>query len=731
MEAPLRSPTFSAKRLAWILPLGVGLLTLVAFSPSCSQTYVWDDRGAILDNQHFRSLGWKSLSWMFTTTYTGPYQPLAWLTLAIDNKIGGIASPSQFHRTNVLLHLAGAVVFYMVARRLLGWKAYQTGRSGGRPSQTIDFFERPDPAVCWGAAAAMALFAVHPLRVESVAWITERRDVLCGLFFGLTILSYLRYCALPGGSPLRRGRYVTAVVMYALCLLSKGTAVSLPLVLLVLDVYPLRRVALQSKTLRSIAAEREIVEKTPFILLAMIAGLIALAGQASAGAMMGLSQHGLIGRVFVAFYGLYFYLIKTVLPFGLSPLYELPASLGDMWFRLLFSLAFVVGVTVLIVKRQRELPILMAAWIGYIVLLLPVLGIVQVGAHLVADRYSYLASMSVALLVGAVVMRQWQKASDSRRQNLFLRPAWYILGVTVLLILLTVRQCSYWLSNTTLWTRAVDVNPASAIAWYNLAQAQEGIKEGGLLRAIDYYRKAVECRPDFTIAWNNLGNAQASQGQFEEAVKAYKRVLEVDPKNVDALVNLSLALNNTNRVDEALRNAQRAIELDPLSALAHNTMGLALLQKNKIDEALEAFRKGTECNPAYPPPYENLARVLMAQRRYAEVVDILRKAVKHMPEHVPLTNTLAWLLCTCRRDDVRNGPEAVELALRVCEKTRYRNPHLLDTLAAAYAEIGAFDKAAETMQRSIDILSASDPAMAARYRERQQEYLAARPRRSD
>jgi tetratricopeptide (TPR) repeat protein len=733
----------SAGRLCWILPLAVSIATFLAFLSVLSNGYVWDDRVSLVENRHVRSLGWSSLKWMFTTTYTGPYQPLSWLSYAIDHKIWGLQNAWGVHLTSVLLHIGGAVVFYLVARRLLAWPRIHSVQPSGRGARPAAVQVPADPSLCWAAAAAMAFFALHPLRVESVAWATERRDVLSGLFYVLTILSYLHYCLVPTGAKDRKVGYGTTLALYVLALLSKGTTVSLPIVLIVLDIYPLRRLGFRPDDRRGARAGRVVLEKVPFLLLAFAAGLIALAGQADTGAMMDLHRHGFGGRVLVACYGLAFYLYKTFLPFHLSPLYELPSNLNTMSSRLALSMGLVGGVTAAAIFSRATRPWLAAAWACYIAMLLPVLGLVQVGAQAVADRYSYLASLCIALLVGAGVLAWWRQSEGGKSRR---RPAALPAAVTVLsaaaLGLLTWQQSGWWKDDITVWTRALEEDPGSAIACYNLANLTEKLPAGAD-KAIAGYRRAVSLRPDYLIAWLNLGNMLSAEGRLDEAAECYREVLKINSKQVDARANLTVILLGLKRYDEALEQARQAVKDDPAHAAAHNVLGLVLTNRSRAQdspeqrnrmllEAAEEYRKAIECNPLYAPPYENLSRVLLSGDRpgYAEAVDVLRRGVKNLPDDLGMANALAWLLATCPRDEVRNGSEALALALRVCQKTEMRNPSYLDTLAAAYAEVGKFEKAAQVMQQAVEAVTASgQQAAASTYRARQQKYLSRQPYR--
>src|SRR5216117_3621169 len=294
----------SAQRwIRWLAPLLVALFTLAAFLPALQNQFVnWDDKDNFLDNPHYRGLGWIHLWWMWTT-HLGHYIPLTWMTLGLDYLLWGM-NPLGYHLTNLLLHAANAVVFFFVVRRLLTLALPSPSERGH--------------ALAVSAGVAALVFAIHPLRVESVAWVTERRDVLSGLFYLSAILLYLRACERGARG---RGWYWLAVAVFGCALLSKSMVVNLPVVLLILDVYPLRRLG-GAIGWWSEPARRIYVEKIPFVLLAAAAAAIAVMAQLSKSAMISLAQLSMPGRLAISAYGLSFYLWKMVVPVNLSPFYE-------------------------------------------------------------------------------------------------------------------------------------------------------------------------------------------------------------------------------------------------------------------------------------------------------------------------------------------------------------------------------------------------------------------------
>lgn len=543
----------------WLLPAILAVATLVSLLPTLWNGFVWDDDANFVRNPYYRGLGWPQFRWMLTTFHLGHYIPLTWLTLGLDYVLWGM-SPIGYHLTTLVLHIVNALVFYVVAVRLL---------AAARPAGGDDV------ATGLGGAVAALLFATHPLRVESVAWATERRDVLCGLFYLLAILAYLRACDGSSSEGLWRRRwYWGAVVLAGLALLSKSMAVSLPVVLLVLDVYPLRRLGGGWKGWVGPAARRVWAEKVPFVVLSEAASVVALAALYPMNGIRPIAQLGLADRVAISAYSLVFYLWKTVLPVHLSPMYELPERIEPLgWPYVVAGLAAATASASAVLRRRRW-PGFAAAWVSYVVILLPVVGIVQNGWQIAADRYTYLATLGWAVLAGAGVSA-WYAAGPSRSART--RRAVTVVGiavaVTAALGALTWHQTLVWHDAKTLWTRAVETYP-SVTAHYNLAVVLG--RQGQVSDAITQYRLALAMKPDFAEAHNNLGVALAELGQVDEAVQQFREALKAKPDYADAHYGLGLALMRQGRQDEAAEQFRRALLIRPNFQEARRDLDRAL-----------------------------------------------------------------------------------------------------------------------------------------------------------
>src|SRR5947208_1525520 len=571
--------------LSWLVPVVIALITCAAFLPTLQNQFVnLDDNDNFLDNPHYRGLAWTHLRWMWTT-HLGHYIPLTWMTLGLDYLLWGM-NPVGYHLTSLLLHAANAVVFFFVVRRILT-------RALPSPSER-------GHALAVSAGFAALVFAIHPLRVESVAWVTERRDVLSGLFYLVTILVYLRACE---GEERGRRWYWLAVATFVLALLSKSMVVNLPVVLLFLDVYPIRRLG-GAIGWWSEPARRIYIEKIPFVLLAAGASAIAVMAQSSVYAAASLAQLSLPGRLVVSAYGLSFYLGKTGVPVNLSPLYELSSTVDPWATPFILSYGVVVAITALALALRRRVPGLPAAWLAYVVVLLPVLGILQSGPQIAADRYTYLAGLGWASLAGAGLLSTWRRW-----------PPFVLTGLAVVLLsglgTLTWNQVEVWHDSEKLWTHALAIDPKTSMAQFGLGRVLAD--QGKPAEAIEHYRQALNIKPDHGAAHYNWGVVLGQQGKPAEAIEHYRLAVQMRANSADAHNNWGVVLGQQGRLADAVEHFQQALRLKPDFAEAHNNWGFALAQQGKRAEAIEHYRHALRLNPDNALAQSNLLNAI--QRR--------------------------------------------------------------------------------------------------------------------
>ena len=586
--APPRPP---GRGRALTFPLLIAAACFAAFYPSLHNGFVsWDDKSYFLTNTNYRGLGPVQLRWMFTTFLMGNYHPLTWLTLGADYLAWGL-DPFGYHLTNLSLHAGCAVVFFFVAERLLRLALPAPGAGGW------------DAAAC-GAAFSALLFALHPLRVESVAWASERKDVLCGFFFLLTVLFYLKHAAEEGAASLRRSWLGLSLGAYLLALLSKSMAVSIPLVLLVLDSYPLRR-------LRGPGARKVWLEKLAFAALALAPVLIALHAQRASGAVTGLQGWGAGQRAAQAACGLLFYVWKTVLPLGLSPLYQPPVSFIPFDLPFLAAGAAVLLFSAAAFGLRRRWPALLAIWCVYVVVLLPVLGFVSIGPQFVADRYSYLACLGWVLLPGAglALARQKLEAGELGK-NAYALSLGLSLAVCVLLAGLTWKQTGVWRDSYTLWARALEVDPGNYLAHNYMAGTLADLGRPG--EALPHYRESVHLKPSYADARYNMAVLLSALGKGNEAEMQYQLALAAKPDFAEAHQNLGVLLDAGGNYAAAFRHYQRALELRPDYALAHYNIGNSYYRNGDMAGAAAHYRECLRLRPDLAAARRNLDLALAA-----------------------------------------------------------------------------------------------------------------------
>src|SRR5881296_534901 len=597
-QPELREPVAGAlieRWRRWLVPVLIAVVTFAAFLPTLQNQFVnWDDPRNFLENPHYRGLGWTHLRWMWTT-HLGHYIPLTWMTLGLDYLLWGM-NPVGYHLTSLLLHAANAVVFFFVVRRILILALPGPSERGH--------------ALAVAAGVAALVFAIHPLRVESVAWVTERRDVLSGLFYLVTILVYLRACERE-----ERGRrwHWLAVATFVCALLSKSMVVNLPVVLLILDVYPLRRLG-GAIGWWSEPARRVYVEKIPFVLLAAAASAIAVMAQSSVHAAASLAQLSVPGRVAVSAYGLSFYLWKMVVPLNLSPLYPLSPTVNPWAMPFVLRYTMVLAITAIALALRRRVPGLPAAWSAYVVVLLPVLGIFQSGPQIAADRYTYLASLGWAILASACLLFCWRIRRTSTTGTPTTLP---IAGVAICVVaglgVLTWNQVQIWHDSERLWTYTVAIHPNSSLAQFSLGIVLSA--QGKPTEAIEHFQKGLQLRPDEPSAHTNLGVALIQQGKLADAIEHFRQAVRIYPDDALAHTNWGSALIDLGKPSEAIEHFKQALRIHPDDALAHTNWGSALIDLGKPSEAIEHYSKALRITPGLAEAQNGLGQALAQEQR--------------------------------------------------------------------------------------------------------------------
>jgi tetratricopeptide (TPR) repeat protein len=738
----------------WFIGLLLAVLTVAVFAPAVGHDFVsFDDDLYVSDNAHVLSgLTWPGLRWAWTTLHAGYYQPVTWLSFQLDAQLFG-PRPWGFHLSNVLWHAANVVLLFVVLRRLTG----APGRS----------------------AAVAALFAVHPLHVESVAWVTERKDVLSTFFALLAIWAYSGYIARPGVV-----RYLTVLAAFAFGLLAKPMVVTLPFVLLLLDFWPGRRAGA--------GPVRLVVEKLP--LFAMAAGMAALTvyAHSQVGGLVPAERLPLGARLANAVVAYVWYLGKTFWPAGLAPFYPHPGETLPGW-QVAGSALLLLTITVLALGEARRRPYLPVGWLWFLGTLVPVIGLVQAGEQAVADRFSYYPHVGLFLLIvwGAAELlarRTWPQAL----------PGALAAAVCLGLAVCTWRQLGYWTDSVTVlehalrvaednpvahntlgtalarqrrlgeaahhFSEAVRLDPDSPKARLNLGQVL--LVLGKPAEAVPHYRAALRLYPGVPTAHFQLGVALVRLGQTRAAIEQFAEAARLDPAMTYAHYNLGLLRAEQGDAAGAIRHFRAVLDLDPgYTPTPHSHLGKLYTQAGRLEEAVAEYRAAQRLQPENPESSYQLGRALARRQKWAEAEAAFRHAVALRPEvvhgHCALARALsrqgrdqaareeyraafrldpnwpraaaaeAWALATDPDSKRRDGRFAEELAEQACEATENREARLLDVLASAYAEVGQFDRARATASRALALATAAgDEAGAREIAQRLESYRRGQPHRA-
>ena len=701
-------------RYRWLQAVAAGCLvaglTFLAFLPVLSCQFVnWDDDGNLLHNPHYRGLGPAQLAWCFTTLHGGPYQPLSWISFAADYIVWGL-NPFGYHLTSLLLHTANALLVFCLSLRL----TQQSARAPTSPN-----------ALVVGATCGALFFSIHPLRVESVAWVTERRDVLSGFWALLTVHAYLTYVALPSGSSRRRYWWAACLTLFLASLLAKAVTVTLPVVLLLLDFYPLRRLPCRHPEgfmAGSQHHDRPIREKIPLLLLSLVFGIVAVIGQHRAAHMATLSAHSLDSRIGQALWGMAFYPCKTLLPMDLTPLYRLPRPFKPLDASVVAAAAALLVLTFLLVRLRRRYPAIVVAALSYAVMIAPFLGLIQSGVQIAADRYSYLPCLPWALLLASVTARLWDRCHQ------------LVLGVLLSTMLLflgraTWQQTEVWHDSITLWRHALRLDPDCPTAHHNLGFALSSA--GRNAEAINHFRRSLDLEPGNALAHFNLGNALFHTRRFTEAIAHYEAVLELNDNDARAHFNLANTLVLLKDWPAAAAHYERATVIKPDYAEAFYQWGHVLIRQGRQDEAIACFQRALAIAPDFVGPRFALGLALSNRGDYASAKSELEVAWELGSEEPRIGIELAWLLASCPDDAVRDGAEAVRVAERLRDASPAPSPRLLDALAASYAAVGRFDDAVAVADQAAELASQLvQSALADEIRVRRRLYGAHQPYRA-
>jgi tetratricopeptide (TPR) repeat protein len=760
-EVPLRH-RYVSLAVCGLLLLAIGLV----FSQTARFQFInLDDGRCIYDNPHVTA-GWTAsgVVWALTGRYAGSgWAPVAWMShMAVWQCFGDNAG--AHHVASVLVHAAAAVLLFLVLRSM-------TGR-------------------LWPSALVAALFAIHPLRVESVVWATCRKDVLSGFFFVLTLAAHANYVR----HPFSFRRYAAVLISFALAIMSKATVVTLPAVLLLLDYWPFDRMTIGGGRARfrdpsevfsswipmaakagptpsaatTCPTERAtslrsrlvglVLEKVPFLVLVAVSSIQHLRCEKDFDIVFPEDHVPFAWRIGNGIVSYVAYLWQIVWPVDLSLLYPHPGIHLPIW-KIICAAVILSCISMGAFAIRRRCPYVLVGWLWFVGMMLPASGVVEFGGGIqaMADRFTYLSQ------IGLYLAFAWAMADACRCWSWH---RWALGGTSALVLAVLMgcawRQTTFWRDSETLWKHTVTCFPRHAVAYHHLGFALSS--QGRIQEALQHYRKAYEIKPHLSVSNYNLGLALATLGQLDEAMSYYRRSLEIQPNSAEVHSALAAALAmqgrldeaqvnyrkslqiepndalaheglssislSRGRLDEAAAHCQRALQLNPDLAMAHNNMGVILARRGQIPEALAHYQRALQIQPNLSPAHINAGDMLATQGQFHDALEHYRAALKMQPQDPMALRSLAWLRATCPDASLRNAAEAVELAQRANQLCGEKQPEVLDTLAAAYAATGWFPEAVATARKALELARQQDNRpLADTLQERLSGYEAGRPYR--
>ena len=641
-----KKPMSSPRRIALLLAAATFALFLpVAWSGFC----VYDDSLYVTENPIVQAgVTWAGVKWAFTTMAASNWHPLTWLSHMVDCGVFGL-NPAGPHLVNALFHAANTALLFTLLLRLTN--------------------------KIWPSAFVAALFAWHPLHVESVAWISERKDVLSTFFALLALLNYARYVEESAAKNLRAKTYFAwSLVMFALGLMAKPMLVTLPCVLLLLDFWPLKRVTScklqvegsEPHNLQPSAFNLQLLlEKWPFFLIAFASCAITFFAQSQRGsdAVVSLDTVPLHYRLKSVPLAYVEYLSKTFWPSRLAIFYPLPEKIPAS--TVAMSVTLLIFISLVALRSYRSRPYLLTGWLWFVGMLVPVIGLVQVGGAALADRYSYLPAVGIFIAVTFA-------ACDCAARFNISKPGLAGIAIFILAacIVTTEKQLGHWQNSVTLFQHALAVTT------------------------------------DNDVARDNLGVALEQQGRLAEAAEQYRAAARLGPDRYQGHHNLANALDRLGRPAEALAEHREAVRISPDTQFLHHVLGLALAAAGQDAEALKEFSEAARLDPHYPWPRVETAKVYLRQNRDAEAIDELRAALRIDPDNIDILTFTARVLAASENPATRNGANAFLLAAKANLLTSGSRPAVLDALGMACAELGKFDEAQMSAQSALEVSAA-------------------------
>ncbi|MHC4214200.1 MAG: tetratricopeptide repeat protein [Planctomycetota bacterium] len=687
--------------------IGLIVLTAVAFWQVLLNDFVrYDDDQYITDNTHVtEGLTRENITWSFTTGYASNWHPLTWISHMFDCQVFG-TNARWHHLHNLLLHLVNSLLLFELMRRMTG--------------------------AIWRSAFVAAAFAIHPMHVETVAWVAERKDVLSTLLWLLTTAAYLKYVRRP-----KTFTYLSVMVLLALGLMAKPMLVTLPLDLLLLDYWPLKRIKTQHANLdenakyKLLPPRTLIVEKIPLLIISFLSCVITYLVQQKGGAMLFVEQGTapLYLRITNAIVSYLAYVSKLFYPRNLAVLYPFPSA-GLAIYKPITAFVILLAITIIIIRLARQKPYLLTGWFWYVITLVPVSGIIQVGFQSMADRYTYIPYTGLFIIIA------WAVGDISDRMK---KPKIFLSMLTAVLLAVmavaTHNQVKHWKNSTTLFEHTLAVTKNNHIMYYNLGNvlADEGKSDqaiqlynkaleinpssvqaitnlgneyklqGDSKYALELYNKALTINPSYVKAINNLGYLYKSQGDLNQAAKFYRQATETDPKFAKAHYNLGVVMGMLGSWNQAIISYRKALELEPRNANFHNSLGEALASTGS-GEAMSYFHSAVAIDPDHHVAHHNLGLELASQGNLDKALSCFKKTIAIKHDFAEAYNNIGNVFLMQQKNE-----QAIEYYRKTIELNP-RHPLAHYNLALALESQGNIRKAIVHLQKYIEIVPGNESA---------------------
>lgn len=628
-----------------------------------AQAWCFDDGEYLLENELVRYPSWTHAGRFLSevlepSTVHGYYQPLTMISLMADVAMGGTTEDfTAFHRTSLMLHIANAVLITVLMYQLFGH--------------------------VWAAGAAGVLFGVHPMTVEVIAWLSERKTLLATFFALIALVSYVRYT-----HGRRLGWYLTMAVAFVLALMSKPTSTPLPVCMLLMDVWPLRRLS-----------RRAIIEKLLLLAIAVVSAIITYESQRRTAITVLPGDSASRNTALIMAHNIVYYLRQMIVPVNLTSHhpFPMPFNLSNMhvWLGVIGS-AMWLGILVLSLRWTRALAV---GWLWFFLAIFPTLGVIGFTNVIAAEKYAYLPAVGMLMIGTAAVTWFLRDARFPARHQRRMLTGGVVAAAAILASVGTRAYLELWTSTEGLFRYMITLAPNGAAPHDQLAA--EYARRGRHREAIEQLKRVIAIQPNVAMPYVSMGNAYRELGQRAKAIEWFRRTLALDPDHPRAHNNLANLLLEAGRLDEAVAHYRKAIEANSANDEAHYNLANVLVRQGHPAEAITHYRRAIAINPGLSAAHNNLANVLWQQGHHSEAMEHFTAALKHRPDWWQLAMNLAWLCADRKNAEVYDPARAIRFAERATALTERRNPAVLAALAVAHAEAGDRTRAHQIAHEAI------------------------------